>query len=168
MEQNVDVPIPRGGLHVLPDPGGSSSSAVSRDERGGRFFFRTFLESKKVQSPPLVRIRGCPPGRAHGLRRLCGGSSTTSTSSTTAPCLSRLGTISTIVTVGAKSVVKRSSSSASVTWSRPGTLSVPCELGAVGYKFMALWTVCEMVCFFVTLDGNVPVAMHCKFQQSFR
>ena len=28
-----------GGLHVLPDPGGSSSSAVSRDVRGEGFFF---------------------------------------------------------------------------------------------------------------------------------
>ena len=38
MEQNVDFPVPGGGLHVLPDPGGSSSSAVSRDERGEGFF----------------------------------------------------------------------------------------------------------------------------------
>ena len=38
MEQNVDIPVAGGGLHVLPDPGGSSSSAVSRDERGEGFF----------------------------------------------------------------------------------------------------------------------------------
>ena len=31
---------------------------------------------------------------------------------------------------------------------------------------MALWTVYEMACFFVTLDGDVPVIMHYKFQQS--
>ena len=30
---------------------------------------------------------------------------------------------------------------------------------------MALWTVYEMECF-VTLDGNVTVTMHYKFQQS--
>ena len=38
VEQNVDIPVSGGGLHVLPDPGGSSSSAVSRDERGDVFF----------------------------------------------------------------------------------------------------------------------------------
>ena len=31
---------------------------------------------------------------------------------------------------------------------------------------MALWTVYEKSCFFVALDGNVPVTMHYKFQQS--
>ena len=34
VEQNVDVPVPGGGVHDLHDPGDSSSSAVSRDERG--------------------------------------------------------------------------------------------------------------------------------------
>ena len=33
-EQNVDIQVPGGGLHVLPGPGDSSSAAVSRDERG--------------------------------------------------------------------------------------------------------------------------------------
>ena len=40
------------------------------------------------------------------------------------------------------------------------------NLEPLGYKFMALWTVFEMACFFVTLDGNVPVTVHYKFQQS--
>ena len=31
---------------------------------------------------------------------------------------------------------------------------------------MALWTVYEMACFFVTFDGNVLVTLHNKFQQS--
>ena len=39
------------------------------------------------------------------------------------------------------------------------------NLEPLGYKFMALWTVYEMACFFVTLDGDVPVTMHYKFQQ---
>ena len=47
-----------------------------------------------------------------------------------------------------------------MTWSLPGALSWPCEIGPLGYKFMTLWTVYEMACFFVTLDGNVPVIMH--------
>ena len=67
VEQIVDFPVPAGGLRDLPDPGGSSSSAASRDERG-EGGFRTFLRGKK--SPPRVRVRGCPQGRAHGLRRL--------------------------------------------------------------------------------------------------
>ena len=46
VEQNVEIPVPGGGLHDLPDPGGSSSSAVSRDERGERVF-RTFLQVEK-------------------------------------------------------------------------------------------------------------------------
>ena len=110
-EQIIDsrtliFPFPEVALHVLPDLGGSSSSAVSRDERG-EAFFRTF---PWVRSPPPVRVRGCPQGRAHGLGRLMRGvrlrTSTTSTSNTTAPCLRRLGTSSTSVTVGVKSVVK--------------------------------------------------------------
>ena len=40
------------------------------------------------------------------------------------------------------------------------------NLEPLRYKFMALWTVYEMACFFVTLDGNVPVTLHYKFQQS--
>ena len=46
VEQNVDIPVPGGGLHVLPDLGGSSSSAVSRDERG-EMVFRTVPQVKK-------------------------------------------------------------------------------------------------------------------------
>ena len=44
-EQNVEIPVPGGGLHDLPDPGGSSSSAVSSDERGESFFFSHFSPS---------------------------------------------------------------------------------------------------------------------------
>ena len=98
--------FPGGGLHVLPDPGGSSSSAVSRDERGEVFFFFSHFSpsSKKVRSPPQVRVRGCPPGRAHELWRLMRGCKPrTSILSTTAPCGSRLGTGSTSVTAGASS-----------------------------------------------------------------
>ena len=46
VEQIVDFPVPSGGLHDLPDPGGSSSSAVSRDERG-EGVFRTVPRGKK-------------------------------------------------------------------------------------------------------------------------
>ena len=115
VEQKVDIPVPGGGLHVLPDPGGSSSSAVSRGERGEGDFSDFSPGQKKVRSPSPVRVRGCPPGRAHGLRRLMRWvrprTTTTSTPSTTAPCGSRLGTTSTSVTVGAKSAVTMASAS---------------------------------------------------------
>ena len=71
VEQIVDILVPSGGLHDLPDPGGSSSSAVSRDERGG--FSDFFPGSKQVRGSPSVRVRGCPLGRAHGLRWLMRG-----------------------------------------------------------------------------------------------
>ena len=64
VEQNVDIPVPAGGLHDLPHPGASSSSAVSRDERGQGFFFRTFPRKKKVRSPSQFRVRSCPPRAA--------------------------------------------------------------------------------------------------------
>ena len=57
-EQNVDIPCPGGGLHVLPDPGGSSSSAASRDERE-EGFFRTFprvRKSPKSAASPSPRV----------------------------------------------------------------------------------------------------------------
>ena len=116
VKQNVDIPVSGGGLHVLPDPGGSSSSAVSRDERGDGFF-GLFPGSKKVRRSPPVRVRGCPPGRAHGLLRLTRGvrlgtlTCMMSTLSTTTLCGSRLGTISTSATAGAKFVVKRATAS---------------------------------------------------------
>ena len=127
-EQSIDIPVPhrrrgQGGLQGFPQDriqqhglwsgtlmflfpevacmfsGGSSSSAVSR----GKNFFGLFPESK-VRSPLRVRVRWCPPGRAHGLQRLMRGgrprTSTTRTSSTMALRLGRLGTISTSVTVG--------------------------------------------------------------------
>ena len=40
------------------------------------------------------------------------------------------------------------------------------NLEPLGYKSMAFCTVYEMACFFVTFDGNVPVTLHYKFQQS--
>ena len=65
VEQNVDIPVPAGGLHDLPHPGASSSSAVSRDERGqGFFFFALFPGRKKVRSPSQLRVRSCPPRAA--------------------------------------------------------------------------------------------------------
>ena len=68
--EHVDIPVPRRwALHVLPDPGGSSSSAVSRDERG-EGFFGLFPEVKKSPKSAAGGVRGCPPGRAHGLRWL--------------------------------------------------------------------------------------------------
>ena len=45
-EQIVDIPVPGGGLRVFPGPGGSSSSAVSHDERG-QGVFRTSPRPKK-------------------------------------------------------------------------------------------------------------------------
>ena len=140
-EQNVDIPVPGGGLHDLCDPGGSSSSAVSSDERGESFFFfALFPELKKVRSPPRVRVRGCPPGRAHGLGRLMWGCRPrSSTSSTTALSGSRLGTKSTSVTAGASSTPTTATPFCrcggpmvvypedKTTWSRPGTWSWPCD-----------------------------------------
>ena len=37
-----------------------------------------------------------------------------------------------------------------------------------GYEFMAVWTVHEMACFFMSPGGNVPVNMQFKLQQSVR
>ena len=53
VEKNVDIPVPAGGLRDLADPGGSSSSAASRDERAERVFL-TFPRVKKVRSHPPV------------------------------------------------------------------------------------------------------------------
>ena len=44
--EHVSIPVPGGGLHVLPDPGGSRFSAVSREE-AGQGVFRTLLRVKK-------------------------------------------------------------------------------------------------------------------------
>ena len=52
VDQNVDKPVPGGGLHDLPVPGASSSSAVTRDERGQGFFFALFPRFKKLRLPP--------------------------------------------------------------------------------------------------------------------
>ena len=46
VEQNVGIHVKRGGLQDLPDPGGSSSFAVSREE-AGHVVFRTFCRVKK-------------------------------------------------------------------------------------------------------------------------
>ena len=63
VEQNVDIPVPAGGLHDLPHPGASSSSAISREERGQGFFFCTVPRKKKsaksVATPsPIVPATG--------------------------------------------------------------------------------------------------------------
>ena len=129
-----------GGLHVLPDPGGSSSSAVSRDERG-EGFFRTFPKVKKsprFAASPSPRVPAWSSSwtpAAHA-----GGEASEEYDEyfdTTALCGSRPGTISTSATVGAKSVVKMATASCRfsaalgvppallVTWSRAGTLSWP-------------------------------------------
>ena len=80
VEQNVDIPVSGGGLHVLPDPGGSSSSAVSRDERGD-VVFRTFhwvneksegcrhSESEGARWVELMDSGGFCEGSGWGLRR---------------------------------------------------------------------------------------------------
>ena len=44
VEQSVDIPVPAGGSPQLPDPGGSRSSAVSREE-AGHVFFSDFSKS---------------------------------------------------------------------------------------------------------------------------
>ena len=72
-EQNVDIPVPGGGLHVLLDPGGSSSSAVSRDERGEGFFVNF--------STSFIKCEGRRESESEGARQvelmdssgLCGG-----------------------------------------------------------------------------------------------
>ena len=63
--EHVDIPVPGGGLHVLLDPGGSSSSAVSRDQRG-EWVFQTFHRVKKVRSLPRFRVRSWWRRSAHG------------------------------------------------------------------------------------------------------
>ena len=64
VEQKVDIAVPGGGLHDLPDHGGSSTSAVSRDGRVGRGVFGLFHQVKKSpKSPsslsPRVPARSC-------------------------------------------------------------------------------------------------------------
>ena len=98
----------------------------------------------------------------------------TSTSSTTAPCGSRLGTTSTSVSAGAKSAVTMASASCRCigslgSYSRchsdfgaqvhgHGLVTRP-VLGAVQMRVHGFfWTVYEMACFF-------PVNMQHKFQQ---
>ena len=65
MKQLVDIPA--GGGPQLPDPDASSSSAVSRDERG-EGFFRT--PPRKKKSARLTRQVGAELGErsAHGRR----------------------------------------------------------------------------------------------------
>ena len=60
MEQNVDIPVPGGGWHDLPVPAASSSSAVSRDERG-QGFFRTFLQVQESATLPPRSGSALPP-----------------------------------------------------------------------------------------------------------
>ena len=59
--EHVAIPVPGGSLHVLPDPGGSRSSAASREE-AGQGVFRTF---PWVNKKPEVRREsecGAAPG----------------------------------------------------------------------------------------------------------
>ena len=73
-QQIVDIPVPRGGGLQDFRPGqvptaSSSHSPGAADEVFTGFFF-TLFPKLKVRSPPRVRVRGCPPGQAHGLLRL--------------------------------------------------------------------------------------------------
>ena len=47
--EHVAIPVPGGSFHVLPDPGGSQSSAVSREEAGQGFFSDSSLGQKKSE-----------------------------------------------------------------------------------------------------------------------
>ena len=166
-------------MHVLPDPGGSSSSAVSRDECG-EGFFRTFPRGKKSPksaASPSPRV----PAR----------------SSSWTPAAYAGGQAADYYFVYNGTLFKHawdyqhqcccwcdvrredshcfmplyvppfgSSSSAFSDLEPPRYSHGLVNLEPLGYKFMALWTVYEMACFFVTLDGNVQMTMHCKFQQS--
>ena len=122
------------GLHDLPHPGASSSSSVSRDERGQGFFLHCSPEEKKRE----VR-RNSESDRARHGRLVRGCRSRTSTSSTMVPCASGLGTRSTSVIVGASltsgmvtalsqygSPHGSSSHRGHSDLSRPGTWSWPC------------------------------------------
>ena len=52
-------------------------------------------------------------------------------------------------------------------WPRHGSSGVDQgDLEPSRYKFMALWTVYDMACFFMSFDGYVPVNMQHKFQHS--
>ena len=70
MEQNVDIPVPGGGLHDLPVPGASSSAALSRDERGQRDFSHFSTEPNEVGHHLRALGRHCLRTRAHRRRQL--------------------------------------------------------------------------------------------------
>ena len=60
VEQIVEIPVPAGGGPHLPDPGASSSSAVSRDERG-QGVLRTFTPGvESARSAGSFECEGAP------------------------------------------------------------------------------------------------------------
>ena len=62
-EQNEDIPVPGGGFHGRPDPGGSSSSAVSRDERR-EGFFSDFSPGQKKNPKSAASLSPRVPARS--------------------------------------------------------------------------------------------------------
>ena len=182
VEQNVGFPVPGGGLHDLPDPGGSSSSAVSRDERGEggfRAFPRVNKSTKSAASPsPRVPARssswtpaaheGVPAGNEydeyfeyHGAlwkqawdyehRCYCWREVPSDGGYCFLQVYAPLGVIPIV----------------SVTWSRPGTWSWPCDSSCTWIRPGASsWPCYEMACFLLSSDGNVPVTLPHNFQQS--
>ena len=58
--RTLTIQVPGGSLHGLPVSGSSSSSAASRDVRGGRFS-RTFPQNKKSATQPPRSPSALPP-----------------------------------------------------------------------------------------------------------
>ena len=154
-------------LNVLPDPGASSSSEVSRDERG-EGFFRTFPRVKKKSE---VTRHSESEGARQVVLMDSGGLCERSGRGRVRRVPRRLvqaglGLSSTSVTVGAKSAVTTATASCRCTGPFGSFSRGHSDLEPPRYKFMALWTVYEMACFLLSSDSCVPVNMLHKFQQS--
>ena len=180
VEQNVDIPVPAGGLHDLPDPGSSRSPVVSRDERGEGVFLTFHRVKKSPKSPaslsPRVPARssswtqaayaGVQAGDEYDEYFENNGALWKQAWDFEHQCycwceVCRDGGFCFLPPLGDIPDV-------SVTWSRPGTWSWPCDSSCTWSRASSwpFWTVYEMECFLGSLDGVVPVNMQNKFQQS--
>ena len=165
--RSSDIPA-AGGLHgFLPDPGGSRSSAVSREE-AGHCFFRAFLRIKKSSksaaspsaelgeevsswTPAAYDTQPMPPRALQAFpgTRHCELLDVGALRGRPAMVPLAHGSFSVVPATGILSC----RCAGGWSWSRPGLM------------VMALWTVCEMACFLGSLDDIVPVIMQSKFQQ---
>ena len=142
VEQNVDIPVPGGGLQfsLVLVVSAHPQFRVMSVEKG---FFQTFSRvKKKSEVRRESESQGARQDELTDSGGLCGrsrpGTSTTSTSSTMALCVSRPGTISTSVTVGAKSVVKMATASCRCLCRLGSSSSALSDLEPPRYIVMAL------------------------------